>query len=51
VPLDLLTKAVMTVPGVKGVPWTSPAADLVVPRDGMARLESMEFDVAVEAEP
>ena len=51
VPLDLLTKAVMTVPGVKGVPWTLPGADLIVPKDGMARLESLKFDVAVEAEP
>lgn len=40
--LDLLTHTVMAVAGVKRVTWTSPTQDvLVVPADGVARLESL----------
>jgi phage-related baseplate assembly protein len=49
-PLDLLTAAVMTVAGVKSVDWASPAADVPVPKDGIARLASLEFTVLAEAE-
>lgn len=48
--LDLLTHTVMAVAGVKRVTWTSPAQDvLVVPADGVARLESLALR-AVRAE-
>lgn len=39
--LDRLTAAVMAVSGVKRVEWTSPAADVVVPDDGLAILQSL----------
>lgn len=40
--LDLLTHTVMAVSGVKRVTWASPTQDvLVVPADGVARLESL----------
>jgi uncharacterized phage protein gp47/JayE len=41
VPLDRLTAAVMAVDGVKRVEWTAPAADVVVPEDGLATLGSL----------
>ena len=48
--LDLLTHTVMAVAGVKRVTWTSPTQDvLVVPADGVARLESLALR-AVRAE-
>ena len=48
--LDLLTHTVMAVAGVKRVAWTSPTQDvLVVPADGVARLESLALR-AVRAE-
>jgi uncharacterized phage protein gp47/JayE len=49
-PLDLLTAAVMAVPGVKSVDWLAPAADLPVPKDGLARLASLEFSALAEEE-
>jgi phage-related baseplate assembly protein len=49
-PLDLLTAAVMAVPGVKSVDWLAPAADVLVPKDGLARLASLEFSTLAEAE-
>jgi uncharacterized phage protein gp47/JayE len=49
-PLDMLTATVMTVPGVKSVEWTAPAADVIVPKDGIARLESLAFSTLAEAE-
>lgn len=48
--LDLLTHTVMAVSGVKRVTWASPTQDvLVVPADGVARLESLALR-AVRAE-
>ena len=48
--LDLLTHTVMAVAGVTRVTWTSPTQDvLVVPADGVARLESLALR-AVRAE-
>jgi phage-related baseplate assembly protein len=49
-PRDLLTAAVMAVPGVKSVDWLAPVADVTVPKDGLARLESLEFTALAEAE-
>jgi hypothetical protein len=49
-PLDLLTAAVMAVPGVKSVDWPAPAADVIVPKDGLARLDTLEFTALAEAE-
>jgi uncharacterized phage protein gp47/JayE len=49
-PRDLLTAAVMAVPGVKSVDWLAPVADVLVPKDGLARLESLEFAAFAEAE-
>lgn len=41
---DLLTHTVMAIDGVKRVTWKAPAADLlVVPDDGVARLESLNL--------
>jgi uncharacterized phage protein gp47/JayE len=47
--LDRLTAAVMAVPGVKRVEWTSPAADVVVPDDGLAILQSLALIHVEEA--
>lgn len=49
-PLDLLTATVMSIPGVKSVDWLAPSADMVVPKDGMAMLESVLFSTFVEDE-
>lgn len=50
VPRDLLTAALMAVPGVKSVAWNAPAADLTVAKDGIARLASLNFTAIAEAE-
>jgi phage-related baseplate assembly protein len=49
-PRDLLTAAVMAVPGIKSVEWIAPADDLAVPKDGIARLASLDFSTFAEAE-
>lgn len=53
-PLDLLTAAVMDVPGVKSVEWLGPtgdlAGDVIVPKTGMALLESLNFSAFQEEE-
>ena len=50
VPLDLLTKVVMGVQGVKSVTWNSPSGDLVVPKSGLAILIEAIFTTYQEAE-
>ena len=50
VPLDLLTHTVMGVRGVKRVTWTAPAADVVVPKSGMAVLESLSLNTVMAEE-
>ena len=49
VTLSLLTHVVMGVDGVKSVRWTTPVADIVVDKSGMAVLESLSLS-AVQAE-
>ncbi|CAK7044820.1 MAG: hypothetical protein DELT_02984 [Desulfovibrio sp.] len=49
-PLDLLTATVMSIPGVKSVDWLTPSADVVVPKDGIAMLESVDFMTLAEDE-
>ncbi len=39
--LDLLRATIMAVTGVKCINWTSPALDIAVSNDGLARLESL----------
>lgn len=50
VPLDLLTKVVMGVAGVKAVDWNSPAQDVAVPKSGLALLIDAVFTTYQEAE-
>lgn len=48
---DLLTHTVMAIDGVKRVTWKAPAADLlVVPDDGVARLESLNLRTVMAEE-
>lgn len=47
VPLDLLTHTVMGVRGVKRVTWTAPAADVAVPKSGMAVLDSLSLNTVI----
>lgn len=49
-PRALLTATVMSIPGVKSVDWLTPAADVVVPKDGLATLESVAFSTLAEEE-
>ena len=50
VPRDLLTATVMSIPALKSVDWLAPLADLIVPKDGMALLASLEFTTLAEEE-
>lgn len=50
VPLDLLTHTVMGVRGVKRVTWTAPAADVAVPKSGMAVLDSLSLNTVMAEE-
>jgi len=50
VTLDRLTAAVMAVPGVKKVTWTSPANDLTIPTDGLAVLEALNLTASEASE-
>jgi Uncharacterized homolog of phage Mu protein gp47 len=49
-PLDLLTAAVMGVAGVKSVDWLSPVADVAVPKDAIAVLETVSFVTQADLE-
>jgi hypothetical protein len=40
----------MAVHGVKSVDWLAPVADVAVPKDGLARLDALEFSALTEAE-
>lgn len=50
VPLDRLVATVMAVGGVKNIVWASPLADVVIPEDGLAVLQSLALTWSWAAE-